>query len=182
MKKLAIFTLIGIGFLLADSDMIDTSIYDSDGFKKTTTEPQPPPKVVHNMNLVYFDIETNLMWQDEKYSSEEQGAYFRKQSFGKVGTWSHANIYCKTLEYAGYNDWRLPSLDELLKIYEHKTGFRYSEAVDFWTATPNRGDNYWSVFTADGYAHSHGRDDIQHFRCVREHHKNHDIHSASGRI
>ena len=186
MKKSILFTIFGIGLLMAEGDIVvDTSIYDEYGFKKTQIERYNPPsqKITHDMNIVYIDRKTKLMWQDEKYTDEEEGSYFHQVSLGKVGNWSHANMYCVNLSHAGYIDWRLPTLDEVMALHRyHDSGLKYSQALDFWTSTPHRGDNYWSVFTADGYPHSHNRDDIQHFRCVRDYHKNTDRHSAVGRI
>jgi hypothetical protein len=185
MKKSILFTIFTLGLLMADGDIVaDTSIYDEDGFKKTQTEQYqpPPPKITHKLDNTYLDKKANLLWQDEKYTDEEQSAYFRKLSVGKIGSWSHATSYCANLEYAGYNNWRLPTLDELLDLYEYDTGLKHSEAVDFWASTANRKDEYWSVFGADGYSHSHKEDDILHFRCVRDYTKNDTRHSASGRI
>jgi len=186
MKKSILFTIFGISLLMADSDIVaDTSIYDEDGFKRTQTEPYNPPsqQINYRKDTIYIERKAKLMWQDEKYTDEERRAYYQKTSSGKAGTWGHANIYCKSLDYASYSNWRLPTLDELMNLHEyHNSGIKHSEAVDFWTSTPHREDNYWSVFLGDGYGYIHDRDDVQYFRCVREYDKNADRHSAVGRI
>ena len=185
MKKLVLFALFGIITLMAEN--IDTSIYDEDGFKQTQKEqpttPTSPTYVVHDMTLVYIERKTKLMWQDEKYTDEENGAYFHHTSSGKVGTWNHSNSYCQSLRHAGYDDWRLPTLDELMALHRyHNSGIKYSQAIDFWTSTPNGGDRYWSVFLADGYAYIHKEEDVQYFRCVRDYSKDKNQHHAVGRI
>ena len=58
---------------------------------------------------VYVEEDVPLMWQDQKYSDREDGAYKREHSYGKAGTWQHAMRYCQGLDYAGYRDWRLPT-------------------------------------------------------------------------
>jgi len=183
MKKIIIFAIFGSSLLFSNGDIVsvgdvevvDTSIYVGN---QELIEAEQAIKD----DLVYIERKAKLMWQDEKYTDDEEGAYFHKRSLGKVGDWNHSNAYCRTLEYAGFDNWRLPTLDELMNLYSHKTGLKYSQAIDFWTSTPNRGDNYWSVFPTDGFAYSHLKSDTQHFRCVRDFHKNEKKHSASGRI
>jgi len=183
MKKFIIFALFSSKLLFSDGDVVsvgdvevvDTSIYVGNQDSKEAEKAK-------KSNSVYIDKKTNLMWQDEKYTDDEESAYFHKSSLGKVGNWTHANVYCRTLEYAGFDNWRLPTLDELMNLYSHKTGLKHSQAIDFWTSTPHRGDNYWSIFTGDGFAYSHIESDSQHFRCVRDYDKNENRDSASGRI
>jgi len=160
---------------VGDVEIVDTSIY-------TETQKLNEIKESVKSNTVYISKETKLMWQDEKYTDDEENAYFHHRSLGKVGNWTHANVYCRTLEYASFDNWRLPTLDELMKLHTTKNKLKHFQAVDFWTSTPHRGDNYWSIFTGDGYAYSHDRDDKQHIRCVRVYDKNEKKHSASGRI
>jgi len=183
MKKIIIFAILGSGLLFSDGDVvsvgdvevIDTSIYIE------SQEVKEAEEAITN-HLVYITKKTNLMWQDEKYTDDEENAYFHKRSLGKAGNWTHANVYCRTLEYAGFDNWRLPTLDELMKLHSSNNELKYSQAVDFWTSTPHRSDNYWSVFAGDGFAYSHERDDAQHIRCLRDYDKNDKKHSASGRI
>ena len=53
------------------------------------------------------------------------------------GTWIEADNYCRGLNYAGHNDWRLPSVKELHTLvnykYGHEIGFGFSSSL--WTST-----------------------------------------------
>ena len=66
---------------------------------------------------VYIEEDAQLMWQDQKYTDKEDGAYERNCSHGKAGNWHHAMNYCERLDSAGYTDWRLPASDELQHIH-----------------------------------------------------------------
>jgi hypothetical protein len=51
-----------------------------------------------------FDTRTKLLWQ--------------QSSSTKRYTWKAAHTYCEKLKLAGYNDWRLPTIEELKTLIE----------------------------------------------------------------
>jgi hypothetical protein len=53
-----------------------------------------------------FDTRTKLVWQ--------------QSSSSKQYTWKDAHKYCEKLNLAGYNDWRLPTIEELKTLIEKK--------------------------------------------------------------
>ena len=76
------------------------------------------------------DESTGLQWQQA----------FPEETF----TWKNAVSYCENLTYAGYEDWRLPSRNELSTLFNYdKSGGAYSD----FPGMP--GDDYfWSSSTA----------------------------------
>lgn len=82
--------------------------------------------------------------------------------------WSTANSYCETMSYMGFNDWRLPSLEELQQMYMQRNnigGFgdfsnipHYGSVTDssiFWSNSPcnydsNPGTGHSGVDFYDG--------------------------------
>lgn len=81
-----------------------------------------------------IDTETRLMWQQ----ATAPGAY----------TWEHALSYCKSLNFAGYSDWRLPTLKELFSIVDYS---RLNPAINTNYFPDTVSDSYWSSTTyADG--------------------------------
>jgi adenine specific DNA methylase Mod len=116
---------------------------------------------------VYIQKQENLMWQDELYHDDEESAYRNGHSNGKVGSWEYANNYCRSLTYYGYSDWRLPTLDELMDLHQRPSDLKHSIASDFWSSTPDKGDNYKTLYTADGYPYVHKKSESHYFRCIR---------------
>ena len=57
---------------------------------------------------VWTDPATGFMW-----TSKDNGFALR---------WQSAAEYCRSLQLAGYSDWRLPAIDELRKIYNPNAG------------------------------------------------------------
>ena len=117
---------------------------------------------------VYVDYKTNLMWQDEPYGDVEDGAYKNNRSAGKAGRWRYAKSYCSNLVYAGFDDWRLPKIGELVKLYDEKLMLKNTIDVDFWSSTPSKGNKYWALFSViNGQPYEHKASDSHYIRCVR---------------
>ena len=55
-------------------------------------------------NGTVLDTRTNLMWADKDN--------------GKLIPWPYAETYCENYRGGGYDDWRLPTLDELDGLYD----------------------------------------------------------------
>jgi hypothetical protein len=132
---------------------------------------------------VYKQYKEKLMWQDEIYKDHEEGAYKNRRSSGKAGSWNHAMDYCDNLNYAGYTDWRLPTVNELEGLHAYVRELKHSIAADFWTSTPDKVGIYWAVYTADGYSYKHKKRDSHYIRCVRTiDDKKTSNHPASSRL
>lgn len=119
-------------------------------------------------NKVYIEADAKLMWQDAVYTDGEDGAYKRGHSVGKAGKHRHAMNYCRALNYAGYNDWRLPTSDELTNVHNPQGNpFTYYRGSDFWSSTPTTENRYYVVFTADAMQYARKPSQSNYIRCVR---------------
>ena len=92
---------------------------------------------------VILDAGTNLYWQKDPAQAD---------------TWKEALSYCENLEYAGFDDWRLPNKNELLSLVDYSKAGTEAEVFSsfpgmtpdiFWSST---GSNYgaWVIYMKDG--------------------------------
>ena len=119
-------------------------------------------------NKVYIQQNAGLMWQDQAYTDAEDGAYSRGHSVSKAGKHRHAMNYCRSLNYGGYSDWRLPTADELSSVHhEPENPFVYHRGSDFWTSTPTSENRYYVIYTADAMQYKRKPSESNYIRCVR---------------
>ena len=126
-----------------------------------------------NGDLVVIDKNTGLMWQQGTVDINGDGEI----NYNDEVTWDNAKDYCETLTYAGYDDWRLPTIFELTTIVNYG---EYNPAIDesyfssksayYWSATTNayNTDSAWvvSFYYGNGYDWHESYYD-GYIRCVR---------------
>ena len=109
------------------------------------------------------DISTGLMWQQ----TTAPGIY----------TWEQALEYCKSLDLAGFTDWRLPTIKELASIVDYS---RYKPAIDtdyfpdtveyYWSSTTYVNNTYgaWYVYFYNGNINYGHKSKSYYVRAVRD--------------
>ena len=111
---------------------------------------------------VVMDSIYNLMWQDGEDIFE--------------GAYDEAVKYCENLNFAGYSDWRLPRVDELISITDKtkfslaiNSAFKYVKSDFYWSSTKfvDGSSRAWFVHFKNGYADWSGISDRLFARCVR---------------
>ncbi len=108
---------------------------------------------------IVTDSATGLIWQ-------------KGHAAGK--RWKEALEYCENLDYAGYTDWRLPNINELVSLMNYDKHIPASDFPDipleyFWsstTAIPSSGAA-WSVFIYTAQVISKNKDIFYYVKCVR---------------
>ena len=119
-------------------------------------------------NKVYIQSDAGLMWQDQAYTDAEDGAYSRGHSVSKAGKQRHAMNYCRSLNYGGYSDWRLPTAEELSAVHQAPDNpFVYHRGSDFWTSTPTTQNRYYVIYAADAMQYKRKPSESNYIRCVR---------------
>ncbi len=112
------------------------------------------------------DPKNNLIWEDTLHASEVRV------------TQSEAESYCKTLTLGTFDNWRLPTLPELLSIVDY-THYKPAILKEFkhvendtlyWSSTVyvrSAGD-FWGVVFHDGSTKSSSEIYDRYVRCVRD--------------
>lgn len=109
------------------------------------------------------------------------GLMYQNQPFTKEYTWEEAKEYAKNLRLGGYDDWRLPTKDELNKLLtkkktEGKNGEHYvrKEFIEnmpkssfFWTSESRDSSSAWFVYFYLGGDYWNRKADSFYALCVR---------------
>ena len=116
-------------------------------------------RFIDNGDGTVTDRCTSLMWQKDTTDLNGDG----RSTVEDDVDWCAALAYCEGLSFAGHDDWRLPSVRELLSLVDYG---RLDQAIDpvfgtmtppevwaHWssTSTPEFPDNAWAVRYAIGY-------------------------------
>jgi len=91
------------------------------------------PSYTDNEDGTVLDNITELMWTQD----------LSEMSM----TWEEAGEYCETFEYAGYDDWRLPTLKELWSIRDFSQGWPWVDTDYFYLVgdgSDQRQQHSWS--------------------------------------
>lgn len=154
--------------LWISSVLLSTYVVAGGDTSKVLTPVVEIPTLTNKSDTVYIEDDAQLMWQDQRYSNHENGAFKQNKSIGKAGSFSHAQAYCNVLEYDGFGDWRLPTSDELQHVHrKHGQVFTYFRDTDFWTSTPASRGRYYVVYPADAYIYEQEKGRTNYIRCVR---------------
>ena len=108
-------------------------------------------KTIENQDIM-VDNNTGLEWQPTHQN----------------GTWQYAANYCENLIYAGYDDWRLPAVKELVSLSNNYPFYSLSLSL-LWTSTSSAEDPAEAYRVGGGYIYFpvNKNRDIQNFHCVR---------------
>ena len=127
-KQFLLLTLLN-SLLFSSEIIIDTTLQLPDSIYRDNTKE------------VVIDPKTNLIWQDNADTKTVQR------------NWQSAKDYCKNLNLNGYNDWYLPTKEQLQSIID-KTGvapeirvqFQNSFSGKYWSSSPDESDfRAWGV-------------------------------------
>ncbi|MDQ7084050.1 MAG: DUF1566 domain-containing protein [Sulfurovum sp.] len=118
-----------------------------------------------NTKEVVLDTKTNLIWQDDSNTSNQ------------TQTWANAIAYCEASTLGGYDDWHLPSFNELYYLANREkfdlalnSGFSHVSTSFYWSSTTYvyRSSNALGVYFSNGYDYNSGKSNSNCVRCVRD--------------
>jgi hypothetical protein len=94
-------------------------------------QPELVANLVDNGDGTVTDADTGLMWQQNKLFLESD-------------SWYSAITYCQTISLAGYNDWRLPDINELQSLVDYS---KITPSIDTTFFPSTAWSEYWSSTT-----------------------------------
>ena len=118
----------------------------------------------------YITTIDDLMWQDEPYTQEEQMANFDYYTHGKaIQDGESAIAYAKTLRLGEYDDWRLPTKEEILELLNDTEQSMHVVFGNYWSSnTVVGGENFaWNVYLNYDGSRRVTKTDSGYVRCVR---------------
>ena len=129
--------------------------------------------VISGDKATVADSKTGLVWQRDPPTTggpSSNGTY----------DWAGAGKYCDDLVLGGADDWRLPSLAELLSITDRGKSYPAADgnvlptptivSVDYWSRTPYQplpSPDVWAVYFKLGNCYNLDATDSNRVRCVR---------------
>ena len=113
---------------------------------------------ISNMSFAYKNgkgnVDKNIVRDDKKEIVKDlkAGKIYYDASASKKMTFSDALRYCEEMDYLGYKDWKLPTIDELKSLAELsrreiyvKHAFQNIQKGIYWSSTIDRHDESWYV-------------------------------------
>ncbi|QOY54155.1 DUF1566 domain-containing protein [Candidatus Sulfurimonas marisnigri] len=110
---------------------------------------------------IITDSTTGMMWKDD---------YKVKK------TWNEAKGYCQDLKMGGYDDWRLPAINELESIADYrqykpaiKAGFDNITSHIYWSSSTDisNSNDAWFLLFENGRSYTLDKTNIYNVKCVR---------------
>lgn len=96
-----------------------------------------------------------IMWQDNKDTKTV------------ARDWESAKRYCRSLSFLGYNDWYLPTKEQLLTLYDNKYYLKNVVSGLYWSSSPSSSSNAWYVYFENGYSSYYPKTGKNPVRCAR---------------
>ena len=110
-------------------------------------------------------VGSNLMWENSIHSKDIKVDY------------NSAVTYCKNIKTGSFQDWRLPTINELLNIVDYtKTQPAIKKEITlvnqknmYWSSTPylSHSNTFWGVSYKDGASKKASSNYDRYVRCVR---------------
>lgn len=155
-----------VAFLLLVSMTALVSIAQAQNCSSSITDEMPDSRYQANSNGTATDLQTGLMWMRCALGQTWDSQNSKCSGSASQYTWQSALQFVQTFNqgggYAGYTDWRLPSLRELMSIDRfHCTNptinldvFPDTPAQTFWSSSPLEafGGDIWGLDFGTGQA------------------------------
>lgn len=128
--------------------------------------------------MTFADVQAEELIDRGNHSILDQttGLIWQKTEGGKR-TWENAIIYCENLALSGYENWRLPNINELRSLVDRS---KHNPTIDtqffpdvtpsiYWTSStpPSHNQYAWFVSFHNGNVNNYSKSYPYYVRCVR---------------
>lgn len=125
------------------------------------------------LNIYPTDNSPGISWYNGSYvttnaRSVDDGQTNTELIVTSQGNGIYAAKLCDTLVAYGYDDWYLPSKNELNAIYQDKEAIGGFSSAFYWSSTEYNNTNAWGQDFTDGSQVSYGKYPTSKCRCVRK--------------
>jgi hypothetical protein len=122
-------------------------------------------------NIVEFTTDTGYVAPppppSEYIALPAAGIAVQKSDLSNGVNWNSAHLLCAGSIVGEYNDWRLPTIDELSVLYTNRTVIGGFSTGWYWSSTEyNSSYGYALHFSSDDYDYQH-KNNSYSVRCVR---------------
>ncbi len=90
------------------------------------------------------------------------------QTSSTLFAWESAVNYCRSLTLNGFDDWFLPTREELLGLYAVRERIGGFDATPYWSSTAFKDNNAWMVDFASGRDFVFPKTIARPVRCIRQ--------------
>ena len=119
----------------------------------------------HYQGGIIFHI---LQPEDTGYvAGETHGLIAATEDHNGELSWDDAMSYCDGYTVGQYDDWHLPSKDELNQLYEVHTSIGYFEEDYYWSSTEDYDEGAWSQDFGNGLLYFTTMNKTYYVRAVR---------------
>ena len=146
---------------------IGTFIYDLTGLE-TQVIYYVKAYVISNNNI-YYGNEISFFTESPYYYILKSAGFMVAKEYSGRFDWNSALEYCNGYEKAGFSDWRLPTFNELMIVYNNKDSIGIFPDDDRLFRSSSRKDdrNSYSIDFLTGGKHSTGDSGLWYVCCVR---------------
>ncbi len=161
----------GGGFLIYNEDKkLIVAPYDSSnsvqwgcrGQKLDFTETEPGTGKTNAEKI----IEWHIGWEEPWFTGPAVGGYCHEKNDGTV-----AAQICEDLVINDYNDWFLPSKEELSYVYENKNlinmNIENMNRPEYWSSSEFGEESAWVITFDNGTGYGYQKTFLRSVRCVR---------------
>ena len=104
---------------------------------------------------------------DARRRASSNGQRNTRRIVDTLGAGDYAAYVCDTLSAYGFDDWYLPSREELDVIYQNKDEIGTLHDKFYWSSTEEDPQRAWGQYLDDGRQKNRLKYDLGRVRCVR---------------